>query len=250
MKRFARGSFLLVGLVVAVPQSVSLANEAEEEPVVEEEEVKLVGTTNFAQYGLGVRARYVTIPNFMLEWFLAHATSMQSFTAVGAELVRRRGNFDLVFGLEYDAIAPKEGLYQEKGDSLTQCGLGDESQCPDYVTGEDLALLGVDASFLWHLDVHPLVQLRYGAGIGMGVVLGEVEQHDRQCNAGTSLGDLDDPKACRDLMQVKNADIPPIVPIVNLLVGARVKLHEQLSLNIEGGFRDMFFFGGGINYLF
>lgn len=239
--------------MVAVLPSLGFADEVEEEPIVEEEEeVKLVGITNVAQYGLGVRARYVTIPNFMLEWFLAHATSMQSFTAVGAEVVRRRGNFDLVVGLEYDAIAPQEGLYQEKGDSLVACGppTGDESQCPDFVTGEDLALLGADISFLWHLKVHPLVQLRYGAGIGIGVVLGEVEQHDRVCPSETSLGDLDDPKACRDIMQVKNADIPPVVPIVNLLVGARFQLHDQISLNIEGGFRDMFFFGGGVNYLF
>jgi hypothetical protein len=239
-----------------MPARVGWAEEPEEESVPgateEEEEAKVVTykRSHTAQYGLGVRARYVTVPNFLLEAFLQHATYMQSFTAIGAELVRRRGNFDVVFGLEYDAIAPEPGLYQETSDSLLACGQGDESQCPDFVTGEDLALLGVDASFLWHLEVHPVVQLRYGAGIGLGVVLGEVVQHDRQCGPGTSTGDLDDPKACQDLMRSKKADIPPVVPIVNLLVGARFKLHDQISLNVEAGFRDMFFFGGGLNYLF
>jgi hypothetical protein len=201
-----------------------------------------------SKMGVGARLRYVFMPTAVLDLFLDHSTSMSS-VGVGAEIVRRKGNFDIVFGFEYENIEPANGLYLEKGDDPgANCGLTGE--CPDYVVFNDFALLGFDASFIWHVDIVPKLQFRYGAGIGVGLVLGEVLQYDTLCPPGTTPGDLDNPGHCGQLGTYEEADVPPVVPIVNVLLGFRLKLADALSINLEGGFRDVFFRGAGTEYFF
>jgi hypothetical protein len=49
---------------------------------------------------------------------------------------------------------------------------------------------------------------------------------------------------------VTNDSKPPVVPIVNVLVGSRIKATEEISINVELGFRDVFFVGVGSDYVF
>jgi hypothetical protein len=201
-----------------------------------------------SELAVGARARMVFMPEAVLNLFLDHSTSMMSF-GIGGEVVRRKGDFDIVFGLEYDSIGPESGLYLESGDVPDQnCVVN--GQCPDYVTFDNFAVLGFDVSFIWHARLAgDRVMLRYGAGIGVGLVLGEIYTTDTSCPAGTTVDDLDDPNHCPQMgSRMAEDDVPPVVPIVNVLLGARIKLIDKLTLNIEGGFRDVFFVGAGLDY--
>jgi hypothetical protein len=221
--------------------------ETAAEPPPEEGDIPAVKRDpNKRRWGVGARLRYVFLPAGMVELFVDHATSMSS-VGFGAEVVTRKGNFDVVFGLEYANIAPENGLYQEKGEDPSVAGM-----YPDYVEFESFALLALDASFIWHATLSEKVQLRYGAGIGLGFVLGDIYQTDTVCPPGTTVGDLDDPNHCTTVpgTRVASDDVPPVVPIVNVLLGARFMLAEGLSLNVEGGFRDVFYLGVSSNYLF
>jgi hypothetical protein len=233
------GLFVLPGLASA--QDDPLGDEAPEPGAVKAPSLPPSPAT---QFGVGARARYVFLPEGMLELFLEDVPSGVSTAGFGLELVRRRGGFDIVLGLEYENIAPDEGLYLEKGDTP-----GEPGENPDLVTFDNFSLLGLDVEFLWHTEIVPKVALRYGAGIGVAAVLGELRQTDTRC---TTIGDIDscivDPTA--EQQNEKSEDVPPVVPVVNVLVGARVELAPQLSLNVEAGFRNLFYAGVGTTYLF
>jgi hypothetical protein len=210
---------------------------ADEEPQVSEAET---------QWGIGARSYFVFIPTWLFDLFVEHSTSFKSVTFAGS-VIRRKGNFDIQLSLEYGQFQPDDGLWQEKDEDPSMIGM-----YPDFNRFNDLAMVSFDASFIWHVDLTDFMQFRYGAGIGIGVKLGDATQTDTMCNSSTTVDDLDDPTACNEVQgSTTNIDIPPVVPIVNLLVGLRFKLVDQLSLNIEGGWRfPSFFVGGGIGYFF
>jgi hypothetical protein len=188
------------------------------------------------------------MPTAVLNLFLGHSTTMTS-VSYGGEIIRRKGNFDIVFGLEYANISPADGLYLEKGNDP-----GQFDQYPDYVHFDNFSMLSVDGAFIWHAELTPFMQLRYGAGIGIGFLLGNIKKTKTTCTkhgASTTPDQLDDPTECDPQpATTKNADKPPVVPIVDLLAGLRFKLGDQVSLNLEMGFRDVFFAGGSVGYFF
>ncbi len=207
----------------------------------------LVGKqTEKRRWGVGARLRYVFIPQAVLNLFLDHSTSMNSI-GFGVEVVGRKGDFDIVFGLEYDGASPENGLYQEKGENPSIPG-----EYPDFTEFDGLGMIGLDASFIWHAKMSDKVQLRYGAGIGLGIVTGTIYQTDTVCPPGTTVDDLDDSSQCAPLAgsRAESDDVPPIVPIINVQLGARFMLSENISFNVETGFRDVFYLGLGTDYIF
>jgi len=199
-----------------------------------------------AKIGVGARFRYIFLPKPVIELFLGHATGLSS-VSVGGEVIRRKGNLDLVFGLEYANISPANGLYLEKGKDPSLM-----TDYPDYVTFDNFAMISIDGTFIWHTELTSFMQLRYGAGIGIGFLLGDIKKQKTACTTGTTPSQLDDPNTCpiQTTAPVRIADKPPVVPIVNLIAGLRFKVVDQLSLNIELGFRDVFFTGASLGYFF
>ncbi len=212
--------------------------ELEEKPAAEEP----------GAVGVAVRGRFLFLPSGIMNLFLAHSTSLAQYS-FGAAFVRRKGNFDIEFGLEYANVSPKDGYYLEKGNDP-----GQQGQYPDKIHFDNFSMISADATFIWHTNIVPTVQFRYGAGIGIGFLLGDIIGTKQTCSAGTSTGDLDDPTAngkCSDVPGTTAAKSkPPVVPIVHLLVGIRFKLIDQLSLNVEVGIRDLPFVGANIGYFF
>jgi hypothetical protein len=48
----------------------------------------------------------------------------------------------------------------------------------------------------------------------------------------------------------KNNDIPPVIPIVNLALSARVIIKDVFGITLTGGWNTGFYFGGSLNYFF
>jgi hypothetical protein len=197
--------------------------------------------------GVGVRARFIFLPAAILQLFLDHATSMTQYS-IGAAFIRRKGNFDIEFALEYANVSPKNGYYLEKGNNPGVLG-----QYPDFIEFDNFSMISADATFIWHTNIVPTVQFRYGAGIGIGFLLGNIVGTDTVCNANTQADDLDDPSTMQCNKQAgttANKSKIPVVPIVHLLVGLRFKLIDQLSLSVELGIRDVPFVGANVGYFF
>jgi hypothetical protein len=198
-------------------------------------------------YGVGARTRFITTPKWLIELFVEHATSMVSFSVAG-EFVRRKGNFDLVVSVEWSKVAPEDGLYEEKGESPNQVDM-----YPDfYDFDSNFSFLSADVSFIWHFPLTDFMAFRIGPGVGLGIPIGSWQNTDTVCDSTTTIDDLDDPNACAPVPgTTEQGDPPPVVPVVNLLMGFRFKIVDQLSVNIEGGWRlPAFFIGGGIGYFF
>ena len=219
-------------------------------------EESLVKKSNKRRWGVGARVRYVFVPEGMLDLFLAHATSMSS-VGIGAEVVGRKGDSDIVFGIEYDGASPSNGLYQDKGDDAKNC-LANHDQCPDYTRFDGLGMIGIDAQFIWHANLSEKVQLRYGGGLGIGIVTGAIYQTKMACPTTVSNDNLDDPNACGDPTnpgaqiepEKKSDDVPPVVPIISALFGARFLISDNLAVNVDAGFRDVFYLGMGADWIF
>ncbi|MFO0634310.1 MAG: hypothetical protein U0168_15790 [Nannocystaceae bacterium] len=48
----------------------------------------------------------------------------------------------------------------------------------------------------------------------------------------------------------KNGDLPPVIPIVNLALSARLIIKDVFGITLTGGWNTGFYFGGSLNYFF
>lgn len=209
-----------------------------------QEEAEATEEADKPRWGVGARLRYISVPNWLLGLFLDHATQLSSYS-IGGEIVRRKGDLDIAVSIDWTDANADAGLFLEKGDNPAN-----PATAPDYTTFEDFGMISADVSFIWHANLHERFQLRYGGGIGVGIMTGKINQEATVCPAGTTASQLDDPNHCTRTGMVEEADVPPALPVVNVLLGGRVKIMDQLTLNIEGGFRNAFFFGAGLGYFF
>ena len=198
-------------------------------------------TVDPVRYGVGLRTRMMWIPKGEIELFLEEAPSGMLEPGFAIDFVRRKGNFELVAGLGYDRIRTDDGVFLEKGDLPP-------AQTPDYVEFDGLGWITAEVLFMWHLPVHEIISLRYGAGFGLGLVVGEALQTDTTCTSQFTssctritggAGQIDDP-----------ADIFPVFPVVNLRAGAQVRPTPDMAINLDFGLRTAFFFGLGVEYFF
>ncbi len=198
-----------------------------------------------ARYGVGLRLRYVTIPKFIIEQFFEEVTAGISSPGVGIDFVRRKGNFELTVGIEYESLNGTDGFWLEKGDDGVTPG-----ETPDFVEFNGFGWVTLDANFVFHKPLgNSKFSLRYGGGFGLGLMLGEVLQTDSVCTSRDINGGgcMKDPNA----QQANDpADIPPVFPVVNVLLGAQFRPTPQVVINAEFGIRTAPFIGLSGQYMF
>lgn len=220
------GAASIACALMATPQLVQ-ADDGASEPEV--------------SYGVGLRLRQMFMPESILELFVEDAPGGGSNTGFGLEFIRQKGALTISLGVEYESLAMEEGIWIDKGDTIPADGV-------DYVAYDDFSWIAVDASFIWHTNiVGDILSLRYGAGLGIGLLQGDVLQSDRICT-GTTVDtcNLPDPAGQAD----KPADLPPVFPVVNVIVGAQIRPIKSVAINIEGGIRTAPFFGTTLAVMF
>lgn len=235
----------------AAPTSAPAATEPTERPKMDvdetliddteptPEEVELAKKPK-VQWGIGGRIRYVTMPAAVSNLFVDQSTPIHT-ASFGLELVRRRKLMDISFSLDVTPAAPQEGYWVESGGDPAG---GDA----DYLTSDGFLLVGLDVSFLWNRPIAHNIDFRYGVGLGVGVILGDIIRTDAVC-PGVGVGvEVSDRNCTHPGPGRPDEDIPPAVPIINALVGLRFQLSEEVALNVETGFRNLFFFGVGASY--
>lgn len=248
---YSKGFVFVVGLVVATSLGAPSAlgqgalDEAEQDQARQiEKDLQKVGEPQ-VEWGVGVRLRYVVIPKFLLEQFWDEVATGPANPGFGIDVIRRRGDFEFSFGIEYESLTGDNGFWLEKGDDAVSNG-----QTPDFVEFDGFSWLTLDASFVFHKPLHELFALRYGGGFGLGVLFGEVKQTDSRCSGRN----INDPGVCMidpNAQQVNDpADIPPVFPVINLLFGGQLRPIPKLAINFEVGLRTAFYTGVGASYMF
>lgn len=227
--------------------------------------------TDTHKYELGARIRGVWVTPLMMAPFVQTTSGMSSMSG-GAEFVYHRATYDVVTSLDLTFLNVQDGNFlgvNHQADVDTHyLQFGDFGQ---------LSFLSADVSIIGHHDFTSWFQLRYGGGVGLGAVLGDVKiinngpqctqqnfKNINQCYPVT-VGPLGAPGAEAKLKATENGttsdsaqdphrhvsgDKPPVMAVVNLLVGFRFKVQRHLAFDVEVGFRDAIFFGGGFHYLF
>jgi hypothetical protein len=227
------------------------------------------------RHALGARIRGAWLTNAMLKSVMAAATEMNGLSGA-VEYVYRQRRYDVVTSLDLTMLGMRDGNYLARG--------RDPSQDVHYVQfggfGQ-LNLLSVDVSIIGHNDLTRWLEVRYGGGVGLGLLLGDIRliANSRMCTAenahdpsrcypvSPTVGPIrpDDPQleqklaATEDPNKVDVADDPhrhvtqdkpPVLPVLNLVVGLRFKVHRHVAFDLEVGFRNAIFFGAGMKVPF
>lgn len=191
------------------------------------------------EWGLGIRLRNVRLPRGLVELFVDKATGSGSDYGIGADLVRRKADFEVQLGVEYERLSMDEGIWIESGKPIP------ENEA-DFVEFDNFGWFTLEATFLFHTPLTKNLALRYGAGAGVGVLFGEVTHVDRGCTSS-------DPESCT--METNGGqkiayDLPPVMPVINAVIGLQIRPLEKMTINIEGGIRTLPFFGASGTYFF
>ncbi len=217
-------------------------------------------------YALGVHIRPLIVTSDMLAPYLDARTSMES-VAVGIEFIYRRRTFDVVTSLDFSWLPVHDGNYLGKGNPV--------DLDTKYTEFRNLSFLSVDVAIIGHNDLTKWLEIRYGAGLGLGIVFGDVLV---TTNNGCTTATVNDIAAChplgvdltspnketqlaateapgqKDTAQNPHrhsaSEKPPAMAVINILAGFRFKLAPRWSIQVEGGFRNSAFVGVGAHYWF
>jgi hypothetical protein len=193
-----------------------------------------------ARFGAGIRIRSVHIPRFLLELFVEKAATSVSGVGIGLELYRRKGDFELQVGFEYEGLSGSDGIWIDKGETLT-------SDDPDFVEFDSFGWFTLEVSFVNHTKLSKYVALRYGGGAGLGILKGKVRRTDYHCTA-------EDEQTCSQAPGAENVqnpyDLPPVFPVINGIIGMQIRPIENVVINVEGGIRTILYFGATVGYYF
>lgn len=191
---------------------------------------------NKPAFGVGLRLRQTFIPKSIIEAFVERAEGGFSNFGIGIEGIRRRGDLEISFGIEYESLSGTDGIWI------------DNDGAADLLEYEDFAWITGDFTFVWHTKLHELVALRYGGGAGLGVLLGDVLQTDYVC-LGEGVGNCTQDPFAEDVRAPQDK-IPPVFPVVNILAGLQIRPNKNIAINVEGGMRTVFYFGSTVAYFF
>lgn len=224
------------------------------------------------RYALGARIRGIWVTQSMLSTFLAASTEVQGMSGA-VEFTHRRPTYDVVTSLDLSFLALRDGNFLGSGRDPAQ-----DTHYVQFGGFGQLSFLSADVSIIGHNALTRWLEIRYGGGVGLGLVLGDIHTitNSRMCTAEN----VADPARCfpvsptvgpipleRPDTQAKleatqdpakldladdphwhvTPDKPPVMVVVNLLVGFRFKVHRHLAFDIETGFRNAIFFGGGFS---
>ena len=243
-------------------------------------------TTNFAQYGLAARLRWISVPGWFLKLFTEKNVPLSTY-GVALEGFRRKHDKDdhnrtweLAVAIGYQNMSPPDGYWLGKGKDVT----GPDT---DLVQFRNFSLITMDAAFISRQYFNPYFGIHYGAGLGLAVVRGKVLRTSATYNSATGQYEVRAPTSpngtpgtlicdgnakCNETLlnqyqtgpanppdggptnahRFEENSIPGAIPIINVLFGLDFPVPDAkgLEFRVEGGFYDAFFLGGSAGYVF
>jgi hypothetical protein len=213
--------------------------------------VEPAASPNAPRFGVGVSLRRVVIPQALLEVFVEQAPSGIDGTGFRVEVYRRRGDFELQLGLEYEGLHGEPGIWVESGDRPGPPPGGDGDEV-DFVEFDDFGWFTIEMTFLNHTKLSKIFALRYGGGAGLGILKGDVRRTDFACSVAT----LDRETLAANCAYAGGPnnqtpyDLPPVFPVINGFFGVEIRPIDNLVIHVETGIRTIPFFGATVGYFF
>jgi hypothetical protein len=208
------------------------------------------------EYGVGVRLRSVWIPKSVLQLFVTRAAGGAQNYGIGVDLTRRRGTTELQLGFEFEHVNISQGVWINRNDDVAKGDEADYVLSPDDSTGsgKNFGWFTMEFTFLNHAEITRWLALRYGGGLGLGVLIGEIDHYNILCGPGASNA-MPEPGCVPPRFQgtgsysegretlVKYDLGTPVFPVVNAILGLQFRASDRVTINLEGGIRTLPFFG-------
>jgi hypothetical protein len=233
-------------------------------------------TPEVGKHQLGARTRYIFCTRLMLAPYFKGdtGTELNSFSVAIEYVYRRPGHhYDVVTSVDFSAGSG----FVNDGNFLSGIGDHPANQDTHYVQFQSAHFLSADVSIIgWHKFTNWL-ELRYGGGLGIGWITGDVKEtnNNANCTDGTArdttkcyptiTGPINgkptaSQEAALKASETGAADVAgdphrhsiaiPVFGVVNVLLGLRFYPIKHMAITYEIGFRDVLFTGLGIHYLF
>ncbi len=215
------------------------------------------------------RGRYMTVPNGILDPFVTAHTDdeyparpdINAYT-LGLEFVVKERTANGIFYVEYLNPMIEDGYWDDADRG------SEDPMDGSWVETVDFALVTLGADYAYELHATNWLSFMFGAGLGMGIVLGDLyewqagedpanpegnnDNQDSECGPNAPAYErAGDPYNCpHDTELVADGDIPPVVPFVDINIGLRFKISNRASIRLEGGLHNMFYGGAAVGVVF
>jgi hypothetical protein len=207
-------------------------------PAALADEKVTVSESELVEWGFGAHVRQLHGSRWVLERFWEDVPGGARENGIGIDFTRRSPKLEFVFTLGYDELDARDGNYLE---------LGEDPLEPGTVANLDfqkLSQITIEGTIIGRAKIHKILALRYGAGLGVGIVRGEVIQTDQLCTSEdiqeSCTADPDGDK------QNEPADVPPVLPVVNILLGVELRLVKPIALHLDAGIHTVPFVKAGV----
>ncbi|MGM0596558.1 MAG: hypothetical protein ACQES9_05905 [Myxococcota bacterium] len=183
-------------------------------------------TQNNKKFGLGISGSYHYVPEFFLHIGLKGAHDVKA-QQTGLRLLYRTTNVDVAVQFQYMQINAPDGNW---------LGMNHDWDQTEYVEFDNLAFAFVEVSATWNTPITDNLYFIYGAGIGGGLVLGDVYTTPAM---GCTADNWRDTSQCYHIPgddRQEKEDIPRGMGMLEAIVGLRYDIIENISLKVETGF--------------
>ncbi len=219
----------------------------------------------FRRYGIELRGGMLFFPEFMLNatFFDESVGVIQGGFGLGFVL-KTDPTFEYIFGVSYNFFQFQPGTDSE-GRPLPNVFLnkGDPTFQREFIQS-DLSYLAIDVRFQKIFPIHKHFQMMVGAGIGLGVVLGELRRTDtfipdydaskeeeykqayKLWRANPQDSSALPNKVCTQvdrtvqdctLIEAKEDRVPPVIPLFDFIIGMVFPIvPDRFDIRVQGGF--------------
>jgi hypothetical protein len=190
-------------------------------------------------WGIGGEVRRTHVSTGVQHFFVEDTPGPATQDGAGIAFTRRQGRNELVLGFGYDPFEGQEGYYLE----LDQDPTGfDNVDLVEF--SRKLSWFTIDFTIVGHINLHKILALRYGAGLGVGIIRGTVWRTSATCTSDRIQQDCElDETGAR---QHEAAKIPPVLPVVNFLAGIELRPAKFFAVHVDAGLHTVPYVGAGV----
>jgi hypothetical protein len=188
-------------------------------------------------YFVGLRYRGTIVPKFIMNMFVDEGATFYSNT-IGMEVDIRKDDFSLIPAISYVEYGTDDVLFKEKSKPDVSNNWS--------VVNSSLKGIYITADLLWSTKVHKNWDLEYGAGFGLGVLFGDLQNN-------WVYGDPNGPLKRENGVRYSRCeteqgrDVPNYSALVPTVQGETCSrpAHSNSADAKVGGYKEKFWTGGG-----
>jgi len=216
------------------------------------------GATRNNTMEFGLRWRYMSVPQGIVNpfVFLNEGTPFERPVirgqTFGMEYVIRNKSANGIFYAEYLLSGIKDGYW----DDVEKPENHDDGS---WLEPQRLGAVMIGADGAYEVYAQPWWSFTFGGGLGLAILTGKIiewepgedetsaEQDNTEPDCGPTEPAYTRKDHCADDGPMQ---LPPVLPIIDILVGMRFHIADRATIRIEGGFHDMFYVGSSVGVVF